>query len=170
MISASDKWNALAEFGNRFGLLVFVETGGYHGFTVDNLKDKFRFLITIEIGDVLYREIYDRGIPNVLPLHGDSAVLLPKVVKLLNEPALFWLDAHFSGMDTAGDGVQIPIDAELRSILSGQERRHVVCVDDIGARELEEEKIQGIVSEFAGWEMRIQNGMAVIAAEGRLSA
>jgi hypothetical protein len=62
-------------------------------------------------------------------LHGDSAELLPGVVEGLTEPALFWLDGHFSDGATALGSSTTPIMAELGPILDSA-LPHAVLVDD----------------------------------------
>ena len=61
---------------------------------------------------------------------GDSGALIRDVLAGLDEPALFWLDAHYSGTGTARGIEDSPILGELDSILSHRIRDHIVIVDD----------------------------------------
>ena len=64
-------------------------------------------------------------------LYGSSASLLSKVCAELAEPALFWLDAHYSGGITSGAEAQCPMMAELDALASDPDlTRHIVCIDD----------------------------------------
>jgi hypothetical protein len=57
-------------------------------------------------------------------INGDSGGVLAQVVAGLEEPALFWLDAHTSGGNTADAG-RDTIEEELRTIFAGGERDRV---------------------------------------------
>ena len=48
----------------------------------------------------------------------------------LDRPALFWLDGHYSAGITARGDRDTPVLDELRHILSAQEARHVIVIDD----------------------------------------
>jgi hypothetical protein len=66
---------------------------------------------------------------HVVCLQGDSGVTLPRVLNEIAAPALFWLDAHHSGGDTANAGYD-PISKELTSIYLHSVKTHVILVDD----------------------------------------
>jgi hypothetical protein len=59
---------------------------------------------------------------------GDSRVVMPEVLALLREPALFWLDAGYYGW-VGKQGDQQRLSAELEMILS-HPFPHVVLLDD----------------------------------------
>jgi hypothetical protein len=67
---------------------------------------------------------------NVHVHEGDSASVLPRILDGLDEPALFWLDAHPSTDRTARGG-PIPLQAELAAIARHPVVGHVVLVDDL---------------------------------------
>jgi len=58
--------------------------------------------------------------------------MLETIVSSLTEPALFWLDAHYSGPSTAQGGLDTPVRRELDIVL-GSNERHVVLIDDARA-------------------------------------
>ena len=63
-------------------------------------------------------------------IHGDSGIEIEKVLNWLDQPALFWLDGHFSEGDTAkGDNDTLIIE-ELTHILNSQIEGHVIIIDD----------------------------------------
>lgn len=49
-------------------------------------------------------------------IYGDSRVEIKKLIKKLDEPTIFWLDAHWSGEETYGDTDQCPLIGELEII------------------------------------------------------
>jgi hypothetical protein len=111
-----------------------VETGTYNGGLIHATARRFSRIVSIELDEGLHgraQEMFAR-LEHVTLLHGDSGVLLPRVVQTLTEPTLFWLDAHYSGPGTGtARGVQdTPIVKELDCILAHPVRGHVVLIDD----------------------------------------
>jgi hypothetical protein len=49
----------------------------------------------------------------------------------LQQPALFWLDAHYSGPLTARGPLDSPIAQELAAIAAHPVRGHVILIDDM---------------------------------------
>lgn len=121
----------LREYGQRFALRVFIETGTNDGGTPWELKDDFDVLYTIELGEKPYREAVQKfkDYPQVSCLFGDSAAVLPGVLFIIDQAALIWLDGHWSGGDTARGSQDTPVLAELEAIFATG-RDHVVLVDD----------------------------------------
>lgn len=48
----------------------------------------------------------------------------------INEPAIFWLDGHYSYGITARGEKECPIFEELSSILSSAKYKHIILIDD----------------------------------------
>lgn len=118
----------LREYGKRYGLRVFIETGTADGNTPAALMADFARLYTIEVGLAAYQAALKRfSGTNVTCLHGDSAIRLPDVLSELTEPALLWLDGHFCG--GARGAEDTPILAELEAVF-GHGFPHVVLIDD----------------------------------------
>lgn len=145
------KWQLLRAVGHRFGLKTFIETGGYHGGTMEALRGHFERLCTIEYGDGLFEDIYRREIPNVLCLKGDSGRVLRQFLMFLDGPALYWLDAHPSGGDSAEFVGESIIQRELRAVFDRGYDGDVVMVDDIGHPGLTDDVILGITGLYPGW-------------------
>ncbi|MEC8556251.1 MAG: hypothetical protein VXZ82_14675 [Planctomycetota bacterium] len=94
----------------------FVETGTFQGNTIRWAAEIFESVHTIELAKVLYDSYHEdlEKIPGVKPHFGDSAEVMPEIVLTLSgEAALFWLDGHWSGGDTAGEEQECPIMDEL---------------------------------------------------------
>ncbi len=128
----SYKVSVVREHARRLGLRELVETGTYEGDMVSALRRDFVRLRTIELDADLCRRARKRmrRASNVEVVEGDSAVVLPKVLEDLREPAVFWLDAHFSGGVTARAEIDTPVWAELTAVLDHDVLGHVVLVDD----------------------------------------
>lgn len=128
------KVQIIDSYRQRYGTRVLVETGTYLGDTLDALADRFSKIYSIEMSPMLHRwaKARLRKHPHITLYCGDSAVLLPSVISQVNEPALFWLDAHYSGGQTARGDSDTPILAELRSVFEAENsgKRHVILIDD----------------------------------------
>ena len=115
-----------------FGTRIFVETGTYLGLTTEFLAPHFEKCFTIEIDKDLYTKAKDRlkDFKNVQVLHGSSSTFLPRVLNQINEPTLFWLDAHYSGGTTGRGELYTPIKQELVKIFEHPIKNHVILIDD----------------------------------------
>jgi hypothetical protein len=126
------KQRVLRSYAQQYGLRTFVETGTFLGDTTAALRPHVDHLLTIEISSELAGRARERfaGAPNVRILEGDSSRLLPEILVQLREPALFWLDGHYSGGITARGDVDTPVRTELLAILDHPIRKHVILIDD----------------------------------------
>jgi hypothetical protein len=129
-LEAPERREILRQYGEKYRLKTFVETGTSTGDTPWYLKDSFEVLFTIELHEQLYLNALEkfRG-TRITALYGDSTVVLPKVLDSFDGPALVWLDGHHSGPGTAHGDRDTPVVQELE-ILFGDGRRHVILVDD----------------------------------------
>ena len=78
---------------------VLVESGTYLGGTVAFMLPHARKIVSVEIEPSLYEEARRRfaGEPKVELHLGDAAKLIPELVAGIDQPALIWLDGHFTG-------------------------------------------------------------------------
>jgi hypothetical protein len=110
---------------------IFVETGTNAGFTVDNMKSHFKEVHTIELSEPYYDSAVNKfkSDENVKLYLGDSAKVLPDLVKELDGNTVFFLDGHWSGGDTAQGDKDCPLVEELVAI---KEFKHksIVVIDD----------------------------------------
>jgi predicted O-methyltransferase YrrM len=122
----------LRELARRHRLRVLVETGTYMGETAWALRRDLDRIETIELEPTLAHlaRVRFAHVQNVHVHEGDSASILPRILETLDEPALFWLDAHPSTDRTARDS-PIPLQAELAAIARHPVAGHVVLVDDL---------------------------------------
>ncbi len=112
-------------------LPVFVETGTFNGDTAAWASGLFESVITIELSEELHRAARERLAlhPNVEVRLGDSRGALREIVSTLDRPALFWLDAHWSGGPTAGEHDRCPLLEEIEIVLEARHDRYVL-IDD----------------------------------------
>ena len=86
-------------------------------------------MFSIELSPVFHQEAEKRfrRHNHIEILFGDSAHVLPKIMGNVKEPALFWLDGHFSGGETAES--HCPVLDELKAILVSP-FQHIILIDD----------------------------------------
>jgi len=115
----------------RLQLGDFVETGTFHGETAAWAAGHFARVTTIELSPAYCAaaQARFRDQPHVRVLGGDSSAVLAATIPALPGPACFWLDAHWSGSDTAGRETECPLLTEL-ALLNAAPCDHVVLVDD----------------------------------------
>ncbi len=123
---------AISSYQETYGYNTLIETGTYKGDMVEAQKSKFQKIISIELGVKLFNKAKRRfkGDKNVTIVQGDSGKMLPEVVKDLKEPAIFWLDGHYSDGITAKGDKECPILEELDSIFKAKNLNHIILVDD----------------------------------------
>lgn len=114
---------------------VLVESGTYLGGTVAFMLPHARKIVSVEIEPSLYEEARRRfaGDPKVELHLGDAAKLIPELVAGVDEPALIWLDGHFTGgVNTVrGEAVE-PAPGILESLgRLNLPRGTTVVVDDL---------------------------------------
>ncbi|MFA5770863.1 MAG: hypothetical protein WC894_05220 [Patescibacteria group bacterium] len=125
------KAELLVEIAKKYNLKILVETGTHKGDTMYYCKDYFDELFSIELDHEFY--IYSKNklsnYKNVHIVEGDSGVVLVEILKNINKPVLFWLDAHYSGVGTAKGDFDTPVIKELDYILN-KNLNCVILIDD----------------------------------------
>lgn len=131
-MSGDAKVETILAYARSHGTKMLVETGTYRGQTVDGCLGHFDRIWTIELDDALHDAARRRFLPwpHVTVVHGDSAACLPAVLAEIDGPALFWLDAHYSGGITAQGEIDSPIWTEITTILERTGSTDVILIDD----------------------------------------
>jgi hypothetical protein len=118
-------------------LQVAIETGTFLGDTTAFLADRCRRVTSIELDPGLAARAHERfrDRSEVTVLEGDSGELLEGVLAGVHEPALFWLDGHFSGVyegvQTARGRDDTPLRRELDTIAAWPHApESVILIDD----------------------------------------
>lgn len=114
------------------GARIFVETGTFMGDTVYIMSKLAERIYSIELDPSLAAAAQKRFSQNsrINILQGDSGDLIPSVLRGLSEPAVFWLDGHYSGDITAKTDRETPIFQELQAIFSSPIKNHLILIDD----------------------------------------
>jgi hypothetical protein len=105
---------------DRLGLRRGIETGTLHGGGARLMSELFDTAVSIELSETLHAAASDalRDVPNVALLQGDSRTLLP-TLQDASLPTLYFLDGHWSGGETAGEGAECPVLEEIAAIAAG---------------------------------------------------
>lgn len=113
----------------------FIETGTLKGETAEWAAGHFETVYTIEMMEDRWRSASERlaNLRNISFLLGDSREILPGLMKELDEPALFWLDAHNPGDEALVKNTpdECPIIRELEIIAEYKRYEHVILIDDM---------------------------------------
>lgn len=113
----------------------FIETGTYKGNTALWAGKNFLKVHTIEFDEDRYRKTLARisntiDGSNIKMWQGNSKYVLPEILKDIDEPVIFWLDAHgtFVLEKPQTEDDEIPVIDELNAICKWYERTHQPCV------------------------------------------
>jgi len=110
----------------------FVETGTHRGTTLRAIYESklFETLHSIELSDALYHSAVEAFQGSGITLHhGDSAWVLGRLALELEDPVLFWLDAHWYDDRDAAKGL-CPLFSELEGI-AWRPQSDIVIIDDV---------------------------------------
>ena len=131
MINPPHSYKAEIVAAHSVNYSVLIETGTYFGEMVRAQIDNFDLIYSIELSKDLATQAKKqfKDFKNVVIFEGDSPAILRAIVPLLTEPALFWLDAHYSGGVTARGDTPCPLLEELDAILESP-LEHGILIDD----------------------------------------
>lgn len=115
----------------KFNITHFIETGTFHGGTAVWASEEFERVKTIEFSKQIYLTTKNKfdSIKNVEFIYGDSRIELKRIVDSLDLQALFWLDAHWCGLNSYGENDQCPLLEEL-SLLTESTIPQFILIDD----------------------------------------
>jgi hypothetical protein len=108
-----------------------IETGTYMGDTAIWASERFNKVVTIEYSEEIYQNTSRKysHMKNIEFLYGHTLARLGEIVPQLQAPAIFWLDAHWSGGTTYGRADECPILAEIE-IINRTDLPHALLIDD----------------------------------------
>jgi len=89
----------VAEYPEYAGIDILIETGTFMGDVAWHDSQLFKEIHTIEVKEDLYKKAKTRlnSKANVACYCGDSADVLPAILKRIKTRCIFFLDAHWSG-------------------------------------------------------------------------
>ena len=109
-----------------------VETGTRLGNGAVDLRSVFPRVWSIELSYEFFAAARkSRHTEGLTFVHGSSLDKLPEVIEEIGAPALFWLDAHYSGEGTAGVEYECPLLGEISAVdVTPQAGESVLLIDD----------------------------------------
>lgn len=118
VLPAREKEKIFLSYAKKNNCKMLIETGTFRGETVNACKDFFETIYSIELSEKYFLESKKRfeGISKIHILKGNSSDILPTIINK-NISTLFWLDAHYSGGETARGHEDSPIVEEVKTIL-----------------------------------------------------
>jgi hypothetical protein len=121
------------EVKKKFLLDVFIETGTFKGDTIENVKDIFKNIYSVEISNEYFKLASEKfkAFPNIKIFESSSPAFIKSLKnEFINKSVLFWLDAHWCVADhTGGEESQCPLIEELEAI--GQlNEESLIVIDD----------------------------------------
>jgi len=131
-VSALAKRHLLLQKLRSCNLNVVIETGTFLGDTANFLAARGYSVITVEIEPRIAawaRARFD-GFANVRVVEGDSGLLMTGLIADLDQPALFYLDGHYSGGETGKGQHETPVVKEVEVILRDAPSGSFVIIDD----------------------------------------
>lgn len=126
------KQKVLKYYAKKFNLQTFIETGTYLGNMINSTKKTFKKIYSIELDPMFYNRASHKfkKYKHINIILGDSGEKLKDILKEINEPVLYWLDAHYFGGIT-GKGIEnTPIIKELQQIFEHNNPDDFVMIDD----------------------------------------
>lgn len=127
-----EKKVVILRYAKEYDSKIFVETGTHLGDMVENCKNFFDEVHSVELSHDLYAKAVMRfaGDDRIHLHEGDSGSIIEEIVPALSKSVLFWLDAHYSGESTARGESDTPIMKELNFILKNCKQPFCILIDD----------------------------------------
>lgn len=120
---------------NEFRSRVFVETGTFSGDGIQKALDAgFEIVYSIDIDEQFVKHAQNRFVSSssVFVYQKDSSFQLSDLLEEIQEPVVFWLDAHNGFPDPNAVGVEnTPLIRELDQIKNHHIKTHTILIDDL---------------------------------------
>jgi hypothetical protein len=112
---------------------ILIESGTYHGDFIDEHKQYYKHMHTIEIVYDLYNNATNKfkNDKHITCHHGNSPIIIKEILSKINEPVTFWLDAHQQNKKPQPFGTTAPLLEELKSIGEHHIKTHTIMIDDV---------------------------------------
>jgi hypothetical protein len=130
--SSRFKQQLVRNYAAEHNLRVLIESGTYFGSMVSACLHDFDSIYSIELQESFYLRARRkfRAHSHVTVVCGNSATELARILERVDQPCLFWLDAHYSGGLTARGPLETPIIKELEAVFAHSAANHHILIDD----------------------------------------
>ena len=134
----SNPWHSLKQkiiknLQKNTWIKIFVETWTYEWAMLDAQLNNFDRLYSVELSNFYYKRAINKFSKNkkIKLILWDSWVEIWKILRELNDRAIFFLDWHFSWWKTAKWDLECPLKKELEAFKSININNHIIIVDDV---------------------------------------
>jgi hypothetical protein len=130
--STAEKHALVTNHAKKWRVKNLIETGTFEGDMVEAQWQFFERIVSVELDEKLAAAaaIRFKNRPQIQIFQGDSAMKLAEAMRLIDSPALFWLDAHYSRGVTAHGDLETPIMKELALIAGQRPTGDLILIDD----------------------------------------
>jgi hypothetical protein len=120
------------EYQKKYNYAIFIEARTCFRDIVEAQKNNFKNVFSVELEINLFNGARKRfeTTSGVSIFQGDSAAVLKEIIKDLNEPAVFWLDAQYPGGKAAKGAKKFPIIEEIEFIFKNNRFSHILLIDN----------------------------------------
>lgn len=110
---------------------IFIETGTSYGQTIFSVEKLFDELYTIEYSEKYYnhtKNVYNGN--KIKFILGDSGVIFLSLLPTIQDKCIFFLDGHYSSLDTGKSEKDCPLIEEVTSINNLFLHDAIIIIDD----------------------------------------
>jgi hypothetical protein len=169
------KQKVVKDYAKKYALKILIETGTYLGKMIKSTLRSFTEIYSNELDPIFY-ERAKRKFAKYNHIHiilGDSGEKLKEILEPIQEPVLYWLDAHYFGGIT-GRGIEYtPIIREIRQILEHKNLNDIILIDDArlfdGTNDYPTlEQLKAYVdANSPNYNMKVEKGIIILVGESR---
>jgi hypothetical protein len=111
---------------------ILVETGTYLDDMIYAMKDHFKEICSIKLGEELHARGKSafRKYPHIHLVAGDNSTAVELVLGSIQDRPLFWLDGHYSEGLPPWENVRSPVRTEIEAIFRHPIKDHILLIDD----------------------------------------
>ena len=161
--SAAWKRALIKHLAKLFSIPTLVETGTSWGDTIEDVRESFESVWSIELSPEMFHHAAGRfsKVENVYLTFGSSGQVLPSVIRSTRGKLMFWLDAHPTGEGSADNGEQLPMEL---AVISKMRPDSLVLVDDVKPGFCGPSGAQICIPD--GWHTKFLHGVLIVHAGG----
>ena len=111
--------------------LSFIETGTLNGDSIFAMEPFFNTLYTVELSEKYFNNTKNRYSGNKINfILGDSSIIFESLLPTVTDKCIFFLDGHWSNMDTAKGKKDCPLEEEITHINNLFQEEAIIIIDD----------------------------------------
>jgi hypothetical protein len=109
----------------------FIETGTFNGESIFSVEPFFNKLYTVEFSEKYYNRTKNRyNGKKIQFILGDSSIVFEKLLPMIHDKTIFFLDGHYSSGDTGQSSKDCPLVEEITHINNLFLHEAIIIIDD----------------------------------------